>query len=144
MHQLKRWNSKLQQRSDWQLITITTVLLISGMILRNYNPATVAIYPPSPFRVITGFYCPGCGTLRSLHQLLHGHWLKALDLNPLMIIALPFLTYSYIVFSVRVLLHQVLPFPFIKSRWIWGMLKLILVYWILRNLPFAPFAWLAP
>ncbi|MEW5722540.1 MAG: DUF2752 domain-containing protein, partial [Thermodesulfobacteriota bacterium] len=39
------------------------------------NPAVSALYPPCPFHALTGLYCPGCGTLRGLNQLLHGHLL---------------------------------------------------------------------
>jgi hypothetical protein len=34
-----------------------------------FNPATTSFYPACPFFWATGCYCPGCGSLRALHQL---------------------------------------------------------------------------
>ncbi|NEO96316.1 MAG: DUF2752 domain-containing protein, partial [Moorea sp. SIO3G5] len=102
------------------------------------------LYPPSPFRTLTGLYCPGCGTLRGLHQLLHGNLWAAFGLNPLMVLSLPYLIYSYICYSLPVFTGRKVSQIFIKPAWIWWMLKIILAYWILRNIPFAPFSWLAP
>jgi Protein of unknown function (DUF2752) len=57
------------------------------------DPSSSDLYPPCPFLALTGFYCPGCGTLRALHQLTLGHPVAALDLNPLMVLLLPFVAY---------------------------------------------------
>jgi hypothetical protein len=119
-------------------------ILLAAIILHFVNPSNSSLYPPSPFRALTGLYCPGCGTLRALHQLLNGHILKAFELNPLMILAMPYLVYSYLCYSAPVILGQKIPQVFIKPAWIWLTLKIILVYWVLRNIPFAPFSWLAP
>ena len=112
-------------------------LTLIGIILYSFDPAIPGgIYPPSPLRELTGLYCPGCGTLRSLHQLLHGNFFAALDLNPLMILFLPYLIYSFLVYCAPVFIQQRLPEIFIKSQWIWSGLVVILIYWVLRNLDF--------
>lgn len=117
----------------------------AAIILYFFDPAAASnFYPKSPFRVLTGLYCPGCGTLRAVHQLLHGHFLAAADLNPLMILFLPYLLYAFVEYTAPVLFEQKVPRLFIKAEWIWLGLKIILAYWVLRNLPFAPFSWLAP
>jgi Protein of unknown function (DUF2752) len=127
-----------------KVATLSGVIVVAAIILYFYNPSSSSIYPPSPFRALTGLYCPGCGTLRALHQLLHGHILKAFELNPLMMFAMPYLIYSYVSYSAPVILGQKIPQIFIKPNWIWLILKIILGYWVLRNIPFAPFSWLAP
>ncbi|BAY60375.1 hypothetical protein NIES22_04340 [Calothrix brevissima NIES-22] len=127
-----------------KVITLTGVIVVAAIILYFFNPSSSALYPPSPFRALTGLYCPGCGTLRALHQLLHGHIFKAFDLNPLMMVAMPYLIYSYVSYSAPVILGVKVPQIFIKPNWIWLILKIILGYWVLRNIPFAPFSWLAP
>lgn len=127
-----------------KVITLTGVIVIAAIILYFFNPSSSSLYPPSPFRALTGLYCPGCGTLRALHQLLHGHILKAFELNSLMMVAMPYLIYSYVSYSAPVILGVKVPQIFIKPNWIWLILKIILVYWVLRNIPVAPFSWLAP
>ena len=124
---------------------LSAVILIGAIILYFFNPATPAgLYPPSPFHALTGLYCPGCGTLRGLHQLLHGHLWAAFGLNPLMVLSLPYLLYSYVCYSLPAFTRRKVKQVFIKPTWIWWTLRIILSYWILRNIPFAPFSWLAP
>lgn len=35
------------------------------------------------FKQVTGWACPSCGSTRAVIQIFHGHWLTALQLNPL-------------------------------------------------------------
>lgn len=43
------------------------------------------------FKTLTGWECPGCGSQRALHALLHGQLSQAIDFNPFLCIALPYL-----------------------------------------------------
>src|SRR4051794_18522002 len=58
-------------------------------VLYRFDPATAGFFPPCPFRLLTGLRCPGCGSTRALHQLLHGQVGAALALNPLLPLSLP-------------------------------------------------------
>lgn len=114
-------------------------------ILFAFDPATSDLYPPCPFHALTGLYCPGCGTTRALHQLLHGHPGVAFGLNPLMVVMLPFLGYwlvSCVASGVRG--RPLLPVVFASPSWGWLVLVVILAYWVLRNVPLYPFSLLAP
>jgi hypothetical protein len=57
--------------------------------LWRLDPSTSAVFPPCLFRALTGWQCPGCGSARALHALLHGQLTDALRLNPLAVAALP-------------------------------------------------------
>jgi len=57
-------------------------LVAALVILFVFDPADGLFYPPCLFRTFLGFTCPGCGTLRAMHQLLHGHVGAAWRLNP--------------------------------------------------------------
>ena len=108
-------------------------------VIASYNPATSAIYPPCPFRVLTGLQCPGCGSLRALHQLLHGHLLGALRLNPMMVIALPFLAHYFVRHElVGRTAHGSVPGPW-RAWLVWALLGVIVVFWFSRNIPCYPF-----
>jgi hypothetical protein len=54
-----------------------------------FDPATTSFYPPCLFRTFLGTQCPGCGSLRAAHQLLHGNLREAWALNKPLLIALP-------------------------------------------------------
>jgi hypothetical protein len=109
-----------------------------------FNPATTSLYPTCPFFWATGCYCPGCGTLRALHQLVRGHLSAAFGLNPLTVASLPFLGYWVVSEAKLAVMGYPLRKIFLSPRAVWALLVLILAYWVLRNLPFYPFTVLAP
>jgi len=62
-----------------------TVLILLFVL----DPATTRIFPPCPWRAMTGWLCPGCGSARAMHALLHGHLGIALEMNALAVAAVP-------------------------------------------------------
>ena len=121
------------------------LLGLAGLgVLYAVDPRNPGSYPVCPFLGLTGCYCPGCGTLRALHSLLYGHFASAFGYNPLAVLSLPFVAYSYATGAMRA--FQV-PAPrpvFLHSRWIWTLLAVVVTFWALRNIPVGPLAALAP
>ncbi|MBN1816568.1 MAG: DUF2752 domain-containing protein [Sedimentisphaerales bacterium] len=115
-----------------------------ALCLFLFDPATIRFYPDCLFHRWTGLYCSGCGSTRAIHALLHGKILDALDLNPLMVIALPFILYGlgrqlYGWYSGKKPTGKRL-----RAVWIWVILIVVVTYTILRNIPVYPFTILAP
>ncbi len=127
-----------------KVVGAALVLMFGLVVLYFFKPGQSPIYPPCPFHLITGLYCPGCGSLRAIHALLHGRILSALDLNPLMVVSIPFLGYGFISLALYKIMGRGLPQLIKHPLWIWSILALIIVYTILRNIPFYPFSVLAP
>jgi len=127
-------------------LTVVTAVVSALAYLRLFNPANPATnyYPSCPFFTLTGFHCPGCGTLRGLHQLTHGHLLTALDYNALMVLSLPFLAYTFISYTLIAARGRGLPKPFIPPVYIKALFWIVVVFWITRNIPVYPFTLLAP
>jgi len=67
----------------------TLLVLVCGIVLFLFDPASAGFYPPCLFRTFFGFQCPGCGSLRAAHQLLHGDVAAAWALNRTVVVALP-------------------------------------------------------
>jgi hypothetical protein len=111
---------------------VVSLVGAAAAVLFVFDPRTTWFYPQCPFLALTGFECPGCGTTRALHALLHGRLTTAFALNPLL----------FIVPLLLGLLHWT---PRSASRapeaprWRnvvgWTLLALIAVFWIGRNLP---------
>ncbi len=119
-------------------------IAFAAFLLFSFNPALAPFYPPCPFHLLTGLYCPGCGSLRACHKLLHGNLRGAFGLNPLLVVILPFVAYSFISRASSALGRRPLPVPFIRPVWIWLLFWIIMAFWVLRNLPYYPFSLLAP
>lgn len=119
-------------------------IIVGITILYLYNPEKKGIFPPCPFKYITGLYCPGCGTLRGIHQLLHGNFLKALHMNPLMVLSIPFIVFvkAYEWYH-KFIKNNNKRLVFTHNFYI-ILLTIIFSYWILRNINIYPFTLLAP
>jgi Protein of unknown function (DUF2752) len=50
-----------------------------------------SIFPICPFRLLTGLNCPGCGALRMIHDVLHGHLAAAINDNIVLLVGIPLL-----------------------------------------------------
>lgn len=115
-----------------------------GAILWLWNPAEKSLFPPCPFYKLTGLYCPGCGSIRGLHQILHLNFYRAIEYNVLMVAALPFVLYGLICQYLRYFFDLKIPVLFVRAGYIWTLLGVVIIYAILRNIPIFPFSWLAP
>ena len=119
-------------------------ILVTGAVLFLFNPTQYGLYPACPLHKLTGLSCPGCGSLRALHQLGHGHFAEALRLNPPLMIALPFLAWillQRIALEIGFRSWPTLSWP---RRRGWLVVAGVLLFSLLRNLPFEPFSRLAP
>src|SRR6201988_4069648 len=90
------------------VIAIWSLLLAGSIYLYVFEPGKTGFFPPCMFRALTGLTCPGCGSTRALHQILHGHFVAAFMLNPLFLLAIPLLLYALLRYSVVVMRGGVL------------------------------------
>jgi hypothetical protein len=104
-------------------------------VLFLFDPNKYPIYPLCPLHQLTGWSCPGCGTLRAVHQLAHGNFAAAWQLNPLTVSLMPVGVWL----GLRELVWQ-----FYGVRWPglvtrpafgWALLAIALLFGIVRNLP---------
>jgi hypothetical protein len=104
------------------------------------DPNQAGHYPTCPFLFLTGWYCPGCGSLRCLHALAHGDVGAALSFNPLTVFGLVAVVGLWAGWAQRRITGRARR---AAPGWVlWAVLGVVLAFWVLRNLP--GFAWLAP
>lgn len=120
----------------------TAAFALGGVaVLRAFDPNAGGLWPCA-FHVITGLHCPGCGLTRTLHALVHGDIARAWAMNPLAIVALPLLALMLAQWGfARPLLPAWLDRRVHDGR-VW--IAALVLFGVLRNLPYAPFAWMAP
>lgn len=129
---------------EWAGIALFAVVAAAGVwLLRHHDPNLPHSGLPSClFFDVTGFYCPGCGITRALHAVVHGDLARAFGMNPLAMIVIPLIPLMLLHargFRPRVL-EPLMRIALEPNVWVFS----IPAYWIARNLPWWPFAWMAP
>ncbi|MDX1462453.1 MAG: DUF2752 domain-containing protein [Marinirhabdus sp.] len=128
-----------------KVVGVGILVIALAMVYFSFNPLEHTFFLQCPFHSLTGYYCPGCGSQRAIHQLLHGDLYLAFSYNPFMVLSLPLIAYGIgtklynYIFQAQ---HRVQ--LFYKNWFIYGYFAIAVLYWILRNLSFEPFRYLAP
>lgn len=115
---------------------------VGAVVVHLVDPNEPGFYPTCPWLALTGTYCPGCGTTRALHALTHLDVLAAAQMNILLLAVLPFLAFAYLRWVYRSFRPSDRPPARLHPFWVWALPGVILVFWLVRNLPFGAF--LAP
>jgi hypothetical protein len=92
----------------------------------------------------TGIYCPGCGSQRATHQLLNFNIFGILQHNVLYFISLVILGYHLIVLIINAMFKKNIYNYVYHPKTPLAILVFIIIFWILRNIPYYPFNLLAP
>jgi hypothetical protein len=113
-------------------------MLISIILIAIYfvfDPSRYLLFPKCPFNWITGYKCPGCGSQRAVHHLLHLNIKAAFRENALLVISLPY-----------ILLAFLFDYTNLKTQWprarkaLFGfnailiLLVIIMSWWVMRNM----------
>lgn len=116
-------------------LAVPLVILAGCLYLYHFgNPAVCR------FRYFTGLYCIGCGSGRAAESILHGQWRAAFSYNPMLfLLGIPsacVLVWEYIRF---VFLPERMKPVAISNRLAMTVLIILVLYWILRNIPMFSF-----
>jgi Protein of unknown function (DUF2752) len=131
-------------RRNAMMMALVVLATSGAVLLRLLDPAHSLVFPPCPLHYFTGLYCPGCGSLRAMHALLHGDLRPAIAMNALTVILLPFIGYGLVSEIYRHLRGRPIVGTRLPANWIWALFAVIVLFGIARNLPFHPFDLLAP
>lgn len=112
-------------------------VVAAGMVgiwyLGVHDPNEAGAFPPCPVFAMTGWRCPGCGTLRALHGLLHGDLARAWEANPLAVLGTPLMVWVGVSLGVMALRGR----HWGAARWPagapWIVLVALLGFMVARN-----------
>lgn len=122
----------------WALVGgVAAVLLL--------RPAGSGFGLPCPIHSLTGLYCPGCGASRALASLLRLDFYAAFRWNPLLVPVLPFALFYLMWGSASWVRHGRNTLDErIPPKLLWALVVVVLLYFLLRNIPLWPFVLLQP
>lgn len=123
-----------------KIVTFIVLLIVVTIFFFMFNPATSGFFFSCPFKTITRFECPGCGSQRAIHQLLHGNVTSAFYLNPLMVLTLPILFYGLGIQGYNFIYNKKVRFSLFYSKWfIFGYFILAFLFGVIRNTAIYPY-----
>ncbi len=112
-------------------IALGTLAASAALAVRS--PHLPGSYGFCPLRAVTGAYCPGCGALRAVHDLLQGDLAGAWDMNPLLVVAAPV---ALVLWARWVwLAWRGRPVPLVSTRAAIGLGVVLALFAVARNLP---------
>ncbi len=126
------------------LFGIPLTIIGGGVALFFLNPSEHSFFPKCALYMATGFSCPGCGSTRALYQLTHGDVLEALRLNPGLMALITLGLTDYVRFVVSVIRGNPFQTLFGRLKLLGALMGVMLVYGVIRNLPWPLFESLAP
>jgi hypothetical protein len=118
-----------------QILTATIgALALATLALHLRDPHQHGSWGLCPFNAATGLYCPGCGGLRAVNDLTHGHVGAALSSNVVVTVLIPVATVLLAVWAVDRWRGHTRRVPWQRRRAVKLGLGRVLA-WVARNLP---------
>lgn len=103
-------------------------------VIKVRDPHIPGSFPVCPSLALTGFACQGCGSMRAMRDISDGKFVEALDHNILVPFALIWLVWWFVSFTGS-RFNIVIKRPPSGSKFIWGILIVMIVFVVLRNIP---------
>ena len=113
------------------IVLIIIAAFFAIYIYAKFDPETT-FFPKCPFFWATGLKCPGCGSQRALHQLLHLRFGSAFQYNACLVVFIPIILFLLIADALRYK-YPKLYFASRNPVLSRSIPVVILLWWILRN-----------
>jgi hypothetical protein len=126
----------------FKLFIVFILLSTFGFLYFTFDPINTLFFPKCPLFTSTGIYCPGCGSQRATHALLHFDLINVLKSNLLFLPIILLIMYHLGIRITNRILETNYRSILDNSKAPIVVLVIVLLYWLLRNLAF--FSFLAP
>ncbi|MCB4234284.1 DUF2752 domain-containing protein [Kaistella anthropi] len=73
-----------------KLAVFVLIFIGLGVVFYSFNPQNSIYFLKCPIYYFTGYLCPGCGSQRAIHELLHLNIKKAFEYNALFVTLTPY------------------------------------------------------
>lgn len=120
---------KLTKR-DKVVLAVAAVLV--AMCVYFYFDPSDNLFPRCPFLVAIGYQCPGCGSQRAIHALLHGDIVSAWHFNAMLVVFIPLIVVLIVAEFRRTRAPHF--YRLVNSAAvIWTSAAVLILWWIFRN-----------
>jgi len=119
---------------NWKHYLLLTVFIFAIALYFIFDPATNVWFPKCPLKVLTGYDCPGCGSQRAVHHLLHLEFSKAFAMNALLVLSLPYVLFGLVYQNTSLKKRWPNVHNYLFGNWaIYFWTVAVLAWWVYRN-----------
>ena len=117
---------------------IATTAVFAGLaVVYSFPPTQYSFYPRCPIYLTTHWLCPGCGSTRALHELLHRNVAGAFHFNAMFTVLSP-LVFGWLAFCCyRVMRYDRFPDFAMPRPLVAGLAVVVVLFTVARNTFFA-------
>ncbi|MCH5245534.1 MAG: DUF2752 domain-containing protein [Muribaculaceae bacterium] len=113
------------------VVATVAAIVVAIVVLYSVVDPETAWMPKCPVKMLTGYDCPGCGSQRALHALLHGDLSAAWNFNPALFVSAPiiFILLFAATFNrryprlYRATLHPAVPITILVATVLWTVFR---------------------
>lgn len=118
-----------------QKITVNAILVLGLLLILSVYYFVAEEYALScPFKKMTGLDCPGCGSQRAFHELMHFRIKSAFQYNQLLVLSIPYflVLLFFSIFDLKSTFPKIYNF-FFGNKTILFLLIVLLLFFVWRN-----------
>jgi hypothetical protein len=117
---------------------LAMLAVLGGLIVvYRFAPTEYSFYPRCPIYLTTHWLCPGCGSTRALHALLHGDVSAALHFNALFTLLSPIVLAWLVFCCYRVMRYDRFPSVAMPRPVVATLVVMVVLFTVVRNTVFA-------
>ncbi len=122
----------MRSRRALALGIMIALAIVLGVVYYFFDPVEVRWMPQCLWRVATGTDCPGCGSQRMAHALVHGDISGAWHANAYALCLLPLIGFMFWLEIAREKYPKL--YKKVHAPWvICALASSVMIWWILRN-----------
>lgn len=118
----------MKKAGIWGAIVVVVVV-----IYYKFDPTSNVLFPKCPFLWLTGLRCPGCGSQRALHSLLHMDVVSAFRYNAFLVLSLSVVLVLVFAELCRKRNHTLYA-KVHNVKFIWAYFAATVIWWLSRNI----------
>ncbi|RLZ11875.1 DUF2752 domain-containing protein [Faecalibacter macacae] len=131
------------------IIKLCSILLLGGAFIYYFyqnNPSDNGTsFLRCPSNLLFKINCPGCGTQRAIHHLLHLEIAEAFRFNALFVLFSPLILVVFLLLIYNFIFNKSVKIPLLSNKYfLITLLVIIVLFGVLRNIPVEPFTILSP
>lgn len=114
-------------------VVVAVLFVVMASVYFFFDPSEARWMPKCIWKAATGTDCPGCGTQRMAHALMHGDFRGAWQANAFALCMMPVIAFLLFLECFREKYQMF--YRRVHSPWVIGMIAVaVVVWWIVRNL----------